>query len=85
MSWSAKVNRHVTLLKVGGGTVKAKPGVITGFADAPDGNPIIRVGRHDTNPGLANVQLETYGDSTTGVPRRTDPDENLAATKYISY
>lgn len=73
MAWVAKVKRHVTLLKVGGGTVKLKPGVIT--AIATDGNPVIRVGRKG----------ETYGNATTGVPRRTDVDENLTITKYISY
>lgn len=73
MAWVAKVNRHVTLLKVGGGTTKIKPGVIT--AIALDGNPVIRVGRKG----------ETYGNGTTGVPRRTDVDENLSVTKYISY
>lgn len=73
MAWVAKVNRHVTLMKVGSGTVKAKPGVIT--AIATNGDPVIRVGRKG----------ETYGNATTGVPRRTDPDENLATTKYISY
>lgn len=84
MAWVAKVGRHVTLIKVSGGTVKLKPGVIIGFADAPNGNPIIRVGRHDTS-GSAGIQYETYGNSTTGVPRRTDVDENLVSTKYISY
>lgn len=83
MAWVPKVGRHVTVLKVGGGTVKAKPGVITGFA--ADSAPIIRVGRHDTNTGLVGIQLETYGNGTNGVPRRTDPDENITVTKYISY
>lgn len=82
MAWVAKVNRHVAILKVGGGTVKLKSGVITGFA--ADTNPIVRVGRHDTS-GSPGVQYETYGNSTNGVPRRTDPDENITVTKYISY
>lgn len=73
MTWVAKVNRHVTLLKVAGGTTKAKPGVIT--AIALDGNPVIRVGRKG----------ETYGNSSVGVPRRLDVNENLVVTKYISY
>lgn len=83
MAWVAKVNRHVTLLKVSGGTVKAKPGVIT--AIATDGNPVIRVGRHDTDLVTPGKQYETYGNGTTGVSRRTDVDENLTVTKYISY
>lgn len=83
MAWVAKVGRHVTLIKVSGGTVKLKPGVIT--AIATDSNLVIRVGRHDTNAGSAGVQLETYGDGTTGVPRRTDPNEDITVTKYISY
>lgn len=82
MAWVAKVGRHVTLVKVSGGTVKLKPGVITAIAS--DSNPVIRVGRHDTS-GTAGVQYETYGNSTTGVSRRTDVDENLVSTKYISY
>lgn len=83
MAWVAKVGRHVTLMKVSGGTVKAKPGVIT--AIATDSNPVIRVGRHDTDTGTAGKQYETYGNATTGVPRRTDVNENLTVTKYISY
>lgn len=83
MAWVAKVNRHVTVLKVSGGTVKLKPGVIT--AIATDGNPIIRVGRHDTDTGTAGIQYETYGNGTTGVPRRTDVNEDIITTKYISY
>lgn len=83
MAWIAKVNRHVTVLKVSGGTVKLKPGVITSIA--ADSNPVIRVGRHDTDPGTAGKQYETYGNSTNGVPRRTDVNENLLTTKYISY
>lgn len=73
MAWVAKVNRHVTLLNVTGGTTIIRPGIIT--AIATDGNPIIRVGHHG----------ETYGDATNGTPRRTDPNENLTVTKYISY
>lgn len=83
MAWVAKVNRHVTLLKVAAGTTKAKPGVITAIAG--DGNPVIRVGRHDTDAGTIGVQYETYGNGTTGVPRRTDVNEDLIVTKYISY
>lgn len=83
MAWEPKIGRHVTILKVANGTVKPKPGVITGFAT--DSNPIIRVGRHDTDTGTVGVQYETYGNSTNGVPRRTDPDENLLISKYISY
>lgn len=82
MAWVAKVKRHVTLVKVAGGTVKLKPGVITEIAG--DGNPVIRVGRHDTS-GTAGIQYESYGNSTNGVPRRTDVDENITVTKYISY
>lgn len=86
MAWEPKVNRHVQVIVHSGATfVKIVPGVITGFADLPDGNPIIRVGRHDTDPGTGGVQLETYGNSTTGIPRRTDPNEDLTTTKYISY
>lgn len=73
MAWVAKVNRHVTVVKVAGGTTKLKPGVIT--AIATDGNPVIRVGRKG----------ETYGNGSVGVPRRVDVNENLSATKYISY
>lgn len=73
MAWVAKVNRHVTVLKVAGGTTKLKPGVIT--AIATDGNPVIRVGRKG----------ETYGTGAVGVPLRTDVNENLTVTKYISY
>lgn len=73
MTWFPKVNRHVTIVKVAGGTTKLKPGVIT--AIATDGSPVIRVGRKG----------ETYGNGTTGVARRTDVDENLSVTKYISY
>lgn len=83
MAWVAKVNRHVTILKrISASLVKPVPGVITGFA--ADTNPIIRVGRHDTS-GSPGIQYETYGNSTNGVLRRTDPDENLLVTKYISY
>lgn len=82
MTWFPKVNRHVTLVKVAGGTTKLKPGVIT--AIATDGNPVIRVGRHDTS-GTVGIQYETYGDATTGVPRRTDVNEDIIVTKYISY
>lgn len=73
MAWVAKVNRHVTLMKFAGGTVKAKPGVITSIAI--DGNPVIRVGRKG----------ESYGNGTNGVPQRTNPDEDLTVTKFISY
>lgn len=84
MAWEPKVNRHVQVIVHSGATfVKIVPGVITGFAT--DTNPIIRVGRHDTDPGTGEVQLEIYGNSTTGIPRRTDPDEDLTTTKYISY
>ena len=83
MTWVATVNRHVTLLKVAGGTTKLKPGVITSIAI--DGNPVIRVGRHDTDSGTAGKQYETYGNATNGVPRRVDVNENLTVTKYISY
>lgn len=82
MAWVAKVSRHVTLVKVSGGTVKLKPGVIT--AIATDSNPVIRVGRHDTS-GTAGIQYETYGNGTTGVSRRTDVNEDITVTKYISY
>lgn len=84
MSWVPRVNGHVTVLKrISASEIRRKSGVITGFAT--DSNPIIRVGRHDTNSGVGGVQYETYGDATTGVARRTDPDENIATTKYISY
>lgn len=74
MAWEAKVNRHVQVIVHSGATFdKIVPGVITGFAT--DTNPILRVGRHG----------ETYGNGTTGIPRRTDPDEDLTTTKYISY
>lgn len=86
MAWVPKVNRHVQLLKfLSPGRIKIVPGVIIGFANAPDNNPIIRVGRHDTDPGTAGKQYEIYGNSTTGVPRRTDVNEDLTQTKYISY
>lgn len=73
MAWEPKVKRHVTVLKFAGGTIKLKSGVITAFAT--DGNPVIRVGRKG----------ETFGDATTGVARRTDVNEKLTVTKYISY
>lgn len=74
MAWEPKVNRHVSYVRdIDEQTEpfpdyvtdysKLRPAVITGFAS--DGNPILRVGHSG----------ETYGDSTTGVPRRTANDQ----------
>jgi hypothetical protein len=74
MAWLPKVNRHVQLLKrVSSSVTLIKPGIITGIA--LDTNPIIRIGHSG----------ESYGNATNGVPRRTNPNENLSVTKYISY
>lgn len=83
MSWAPKINRHCVYLRqvtVGANEdyVKRRPAVITGFADPPpdgDGNPILRVGRYDTDPEEEGPQYETYGDETTGVPLRTSPEQ----------
>lgn len=84
MAWEPKVNRHVQLLKlIDATTIKPVPGVITAFAS--NGDSIIRVGRHDTDDVEPGVQLELYGDGTTGVPRRVDPAVAIAVTSYISY
>jgi hypothetical protein len=74
MAWVPKINRHVTLLKrISASVVKPVPAVIIAFAT--DTNPIVRVGRHG----------QTFGSGAVGVPRRTNPDENITVTKYISY
>lgn len=84
MAWEPKVNRHVQLLKlIDVDTIKPVPGVITAFAT--NGDPIIRVGRHDTDDVEPGVQLELFGNATTGVPRRVDPAVAIAVTSYISY
>ena len=70
VGWVRKVNRHVTVLKVISATVvKLRPGIITALGAGDLIN--VRVGHHS----------ETY----TNLDRRTDPDENLLTSKYISY
>lgn len=80
MAWVAKVNRHVTVLVlISADVVKPVPGVITALGA---GSLVtVRVGRYDTDSGTPGSQYITY----TDIDRRTDPDENLVATKYISY
>lgn len=75
MAWVPKVGRHAAVLAEIGGKVKRRPATITGFADAPDGNPIFRVGHGG----------EVYGDETTGVVLRTDPDDDDGVGKYVPY
>lgn len=71
MGWMPKVNRHVQVLVVGGGTLKIKPGVITAVTTPSDPNSTI------------NVRIKHGGTTFTTIARRTDPDENQVATKYI--
>lgn len=81
MSWLPAVGRHVTYIRdIDEDTetfparltdyVKLRPAVITEIA--ADSNPVLRVGHHG----------ETYGDSTTGVPPRTDVDD---VSVYLPY
>lgn len=77
VTWQPKVNRKVRFLlqkTVGGETnyVKRRPAIITGFAS--NGDPTLRVGHAG----------ETYGNATTGVARKTDPDGNTVS-QYVSY
>lgn len=70
MAWVRKVGRHVTVLKrISATVVKPRPGIITALGAGELVN--VRVGHHS----------ETY----TNLDRRIDPDEDLAASKYISY
>lgn len=85
MAWTPKIGRHAAVIVEIGGKVKRRPAVIIGFADAPDGNPIFRVGHHDTDPNTVGVQNELYGDDTTGVPLRTDPNDDEGVGKYVPY
>lgn len=82
-----KVGRHAVVLAEINGKVKRRPAIIVGFAEPPegDGNPIFRVGHHDTDPETEGVQLEVYGDATTGVALRTDPNDDEAVGKYVPY
>lgn len=59
-----KVGRTVTYYSA---TRKPRPAVITALSS--NGGVVLRVGRHDAS-ATAGVQYETYGDATTGVPRR---------------
>lgn len=77
MAWVPKVNRHVAYLQlktVNGNAayVKRRPAVITAFAT--DTNPRLRV-RHGG---------EVYGNATTGVARKTDPNADTTGV-YVSY
>jgi hypothetical protein len=85
VAWVPKVGRHAAVLVEIGGKVKRRPAIITGFAEAPDGNPIFRVGRQDIDPETPGKQYETYGNETTGVPLRTDPNDDLGVGKYVPY
>lgn len=70
MAWVKKVNRHVTVMKVvSASVVKPRSGIITALGAAE----------------LLNVRVGHSGEAYTNIDRRTDPDENLVASKYISY
>jgi len=69
-----RINDHVTVFvqkTVAGNTqyVKARPGTVTARGA---GN-------------LADVRIGHLGETYAGIDERQDPNENLAATKYIPY
>jgi hypothetical protein len=69
-----RVGDHVTVFvtkTVGGNAsyVKARPGTVTALG----------VGK------LINCRIGHLGETYTNIDERQDPDENLAATKYIPY
>lgn len=70
MAWVRKVGRHVTVLQLVSATiVKPRPGVITALGAGE----------------LIDVRVGHHGETYTDLDRRTDPDEDLEASKYISY
>jgi hypothetical protein len=70
MAWVKKVNRHVTVLKrVSATVVKPRPGIITALGASE----------------LLDVRVGHSGETYTNLDRRTDPDEDLSTSKYISY
>lgn len=72
MAWHPKVGRHVQVLITGGSTIKIRPGVITAVTTPASETSTI------------NVRIGRGGQTFTAIARRTDPDENQAATKYIA-
>lgn len=77
VTWQPKLNRKVRYLlqkTVGGEAnyVKRRPAIITGFAG--NGDPRLRVGHAG----------EVYGDATTGIARKTNPDGDTVS-QYVSY
>lgn len=70
MAWIRKVNRRVTVLKrISATVVKPRSGIITALGAGE----------------LVNVRVGHHGETYTNLDRRTDPDENLLTSKYISY
>jgi hypothetical protein len=68
MAWVRKINRHVQVLhRISASVIKVRPGTITALGAGE----------------LVTVRVAHSGQTFANIDRRTDPDENLAATKYI--
>jgi len=68
MAWLRKINRHVQVLwRVDADTIRVRPGTITALGAGE----------------LITCRVAHSGQTFVNIDRRTDPDENQAATKYI--
>jgi hypothetical protein len=67
MGWLPNVNRHIQVIDGD----KIQPAVITAVADENNPNSTV------------DARVGHLGATYTGIARRTDPNENLAAVKYI--